>query len=76
MKLKIGTRGSRLAILQTGIVVKKLKTVIPDLMEDIKTIKTAGDLRRGKVSTGAFVNEINRAVLRGMIDISVHSLKD
>lgn len=76
MKLKIGTRGSRLAILQTGIVVEKLKTVIPDLREDIKTIKTAGDLRRGKVSTGAFVNEINRAVLRGMIDIGVHSLKD
>lgn len=76
MKLKIGTRGSRLALLQTRIVVKKLKAVVPDLREDIKTIKTAGDLRRGKVGIGAFVNEINRAALRGTIDIGVHSLKD
>lgn len=76
MRLRIGTRGSRLALLQTQRVVKKMKTVTPNLEEEIKVIKTSGDFRRRKVSSGMFVNEINRAVLKGEIDIGVHSLKD
>ena len=76
MKIKIGTRGSRLAILQTKLVLKKLKDVVPELEGEIKVIKTTGDLGYRKVSPGAFVNEINQAVLRGEVDIGVHSLKD
>lgn len=76
MKLRIGTRGSELALLQTRRVVEKLKVAIPDLKEEIKIIRTAGDLRHGKAKLGMFVSEINRAVLNGEIDIGVHSLKD
>jgi hydroxymethylbilane synthase len=76
MKLRIGTRGSRLALLQTQIVVGKLNAVVPGLEVDVRVIKTTGDSRRGKIVRGMFVNEINRAVLEGEVDIGVHSLKD
>lgn len=76
MRVRVGTRGSRLALLQTQRVVEKMRAVIPNLREDIVVIKTSGDVQRTKVSSGMFVNEINRAVLHGRIDIGVHSLKD
>ncbi|MEW6222157.1 MAG: hydroxymethylbilane synthase [Candidatus Hadarchaeota archaeon] len=76
MELRIGTRGSKLALLQTQLVLKKLKKVVPNLEGEIMVIKTAGDVRRGKIVGGIFVNEINRAVLRGEVDIGVHSMKD
>jgi hydroxymethylbilane synthase len=76
MKLKIGTRGSELALLQVQRVVRKLKSIVPELKEEIKIIKTAGDLRQKKTQPGMFVNEVNRAVLSGEVDIGVHSLKD
>ncbi|MEM3723187.1 MAG: hydroxymethylbilane synthase [Candidatus Hadarchaeales archaeon] len=74
MKLRIGTRGSRLALIQTQTVIEKLKKVAPKIEVEIKIIKTSGDLKR-KVP-GMFVNEINRAVLNCEIDVGVHSLKD
>lgn len=76
MELRIGTRGSKLALLQTQRVVKKLEKEVPDIEVEVKVIRTAGDLRHGRAGFGMFVNEINRAVLRGDIDIGVHSLKD
>lgn len=76
MRIRIGTRGSRLALLQTRRVVEKMKAVVPNLKEELKVIKTSGDLRRTKISSGMFVNEINQAVLKGEIDIGIHSLKD
>lgn len=75
MRVSAGTRGSRLALLQTRKVLEKMKTVIPTIKEEIKVIKTSGDLRK-KVSPGMFVNEINGEILAGKIDIGVHSLKD
>ncbi len=75
-RIRVGTRGSRLALLQTQQVVKKLMKVVPNLEEEIIVIKTAGDLSREKIVRGMFVNEINRAVLRGEVDIGIHSLKD
>ncbi len=76
MKIKIGTRGSKLALVQTRIVVKKLKGVVPDIEEEIKIIETSGDTSGRKIVRGMFVNDINRDVLRGEVDIGVHSLKD
>lgn len=75
MRIRIGTRGSRLALLQTQRVMKKMKAAIPNLKEEVRVIKTSGYLRKN-VSQGMFVNEINRAVLDGDIDIGIHSLKD
>lgn len=39
-------------------------------------VKTIGDARRGRIVSGMFVNEINRAVLEDKVDVGVHSLKD
>lgn len=74
MKIRVGTRGSPLALIQTRAVIEKIKRVDPAVETEIVVIKTAGDM--GKRKLGAFVNEINRAVLNGVVDIGVHSLKD
>ncbi|MFN4133240.1 MAG: hydroxymethylbilane synthase [Candidatus Hadarchaeales archaeon] len=75
MKVRIGTRGSRLALAQTQRVIKKLKAVAPKLKPEVMVIRTSGDAGLRK-KPGAFVNEINMALLEGKIDIGVHSLKD
>ena len=80
-RIRIGTRGSRLALRQTEIVAQALRAAAPGIELDITVIKTEGD-RRQDVSLeevggqGVFVNDIEQALLRGEIDIAVHSLKD
>lgn len=77
----IGTRGSKLALKQTEIVVKNLEYLYPDNQFLIKTIKTTGDtiwdtplhLIGGK---GLFVTEIEEKLLNKEIDMAVHSMKD
>jgi hydroxymethylbilane synthase len=77
----IGTRGSKLALKQTEIVVKQLKSLYPDREFLVKTIKTKGDaiwdrplhLVGGK---GLFVKEIEDELLNRSIDMAVHSVKD
>ena len=80
-RIVIGSRGSKLALLQAQEVVDQLKPANPHLNFELKTIKTAGDIDR-KTSLqvlggkGIFVKEIEDALLRRDIDIAVHSLKD
>lgn len=81
MILNVGTRGSRLSIIQTEFVLKSLKTLFPKLEFKIKVIKTMGDVERRKPlfamdRKGIFEKEIDQALLRGEIDFAVHSLKD
>ncbi len=79
--LRVGTRGSKLALAQTGWVITQIRKRFPDLAVDTVIIKTKGDkitdvpLARigGK---GLFVKEIEEALLREEIDLAVHSLKD
>lgn len=79
---RVGTRGSPLALRQTGLVLDALRRVHPDTQFSIKTIKTTGDkglpppgpLPRG--SRGLFVKEIEEALLAGEVDLAIHSLKD
>ena len=77
----IGSRSSKLALLQAQEVADKLKLANPQLFFDIVTVKTAGD-RDQKTSLkilggkGVFVKELEEALLQGKIDIAVHSLKD
>ena len=85
--LKVGTRGSKLALKQTEVFLNTLKEKLAQLGEDrkykfeVKVIKTKGDkildspLSRipGK---GFFVKEIEEELLKGNIDFAVHSLKD
>ncbi len=74
-RIIVGTRGSKLALAQTEMVLGELRKVAPDYEFVTKPIKTSGD--RGNVQTiGAFVKEVELALLNEEIDIAVHSYKD
>ena len=77
----IGTRGSKLALRQTQIVLQKLQSLYPQYEFIIKTIKTTGDTIRNKPlhligGKGLFVKEIEEKLLSKEIDMAVHSVKD
>ncbi len=79
--LKIGTRGSKLALWQANWVKSALNTRHPSLSVDLVIIKTKGDkildVPLAKVGgKGLFVKEIEEALLNGRIDLAVHSMKD
>jgi hydroxymethylbilane synthase len=81
MNIKIGTRGSKLALTQTNSVVENLKKIAPDIQTEIIVIKTSGDIMQDVSllqigGQGAFVKEIEEALLDGRIDLAVHSMKD
>lgn len=80
-RILLGTRGSRLAMIQAEQVMSLLQTACPELSADISVIPTEGDQDRNKPLSsfggrGAFVTRIEKALLKGDIDIAVHSLKD
>lgn len=81
MIIKVGTRGSRLALTQTQWVVDQISKTFPEIQFDTQIIITKGD-RIQNVSIekigdkGAFVKEIEEALLEGTIDMAVHSMKD
>jgi hydroxymethylbilane synthase len=80
-KIRIGTRGSQLALWQANWVKDKLSEWNPDIEIEIHKIKTTGDkildVPLAKVGgKGLFVKEIEEALLDKRIDIAVHSMKD
>ncbi|HQK99457.1 MAG TPA: hydroxymethylbilane synthase [Smithellaceae bacterium] len=81
MKIKVGTRGSKLALAQTNSVIASLQKIVPGLEAEVDVIKTKGDVL-ADVSLlqiggqGVFVKEIEEALLSGAIDLAVHSMKD
>jgi hydroxymethylbilane synthase len=83
--LKIGTRGSPLALKQTAMVEEALMAAHPDLSIQQVVIRTSGDwkpsdgekrLSEMEGGKGLFVREIEKALLDGTIDCAVHSTKD
>ncbi|MCD6320533.1 MAG: hydroxymethylbilane synthase [Candidatus Desulfofervidaceae bacterium] len=79
--VRIGTRGSALALKQTNWVASQLKTIYPGIEVEITIIKTQGDkildVPLAKVGgKGLFVKEIEEALQKEEIDLAVHSLKD
>ncbi len=78
--IRVGTRGSRLALAQTGIAIAALKKANPGAKFEIVTISTKGDVDRRPLFTmdekGIFEKEVNEAVKKGEVDFAVHSLKD
>jgi hydroxymethylbilane synthase len=79
--VRIGTRASKLARLQTDVVVDRLNKQFPDLKCDVSLITTGGDKRHDVPiaqvgATGVFVKELEDALLNGEVDLVVHSLKD
>ena len=81
MNIRIGTRGSKLALTQANLVADKIKREKPDVNIEICVIKTSGDIMQDISllqigSKGVFVKEIEDALLAGAIDLAVHSMKD
>lgn len=81
MKYVIGTRGSRLALAQAKDVQRRLKKAYPADEFEIQAISTKGDAVKDKPlreigGAGVFVNEIEKKLLAGEIQIGVHSMKD
>ncbi len=80
-ELKIGTRGSQLALFQANWVKDQLVQAHPDLKVILIKIKTTGDKIQdaplAKIGgKGLFVKEIEEALLQKRIDLAVHSIKD
>jgi hydroxymethylbilane synthase len=80
MHLRIGSRGSKLAVLQTKLFIKHLKGFL-DFTHEIVIIKTTGDkvLDKPLYDIGGkalFIKELETALLEKTIDFAVHSLKD
>jgi hydroxymethylbilane synthase len=81
MNIKIGTRGSKLALTQANLVADSLKRTAPGITAEICVIKTSGDIMQDVALTkiggkGVFVKEIEDALLCSTVDLAVHSMKD
>src|SRR5215510_5520300 len=83
--LRLGTRGSKLALTQTGLVRDALAAAVPALAVsdaiEIAAIRTTGDAIQDRPLSeaggkGLFVKEIEEALLSRRIDAAVHSMKD
>lgn len=79
--IKIGTRGSALAVWQAGWVRSQLLNLHPECHVELVKIKTTGDkildVPLAQVGgKGLFVKEIETALLEGRVDLAVHSMKD
>lgn len=79
--VKVGTRGSKLALAQTELVIKALKERFPQIDPQMVTMSTRGDRDTSRAllefgGKAVFVEEFEEAILKGDIDIAVHSAKD
>ncbi len=81
MKLRIGSRKSKLALIQTEIAIKEIQKKFPEAQCEIIPISTRGDeiLDKNLYDIGGkalFLKELEEQLISGSIDIAVHSLKD
>ncbi len=79
--IRVGSRESKLAVIQSEIIMKQIAQAHPEIELELITIKTTGDkiLDRplDKIGgKGLFVKELDLALMEGRIDLSIHSLKD
>lgn len=79
--IKVGTRGSPLALAQTQSVIAALQKAHPTLKFTVVPIRTSGDriesaAKLRVAGKGLFVKELEQALLRRKIDLAVHSMKD
>jgi hydroxymethylbilane synthase len=80
-QIKIGTRGSKLALQQSAWVGERIVERHPSLSIEVIRIRTTGDMITNVPlaqvgGKGLFVKEIEEALLRQEIDLAVHSMKD
>lgn len=79
--IRVGSRESLLAVRQSELIMEQICQANPDVRTELVTMKTTGDKILDQAlnqigGKGLFVKELDRALLDGRIDISVHSLKD
>ncbi len=83
MRIRVAARGSELSKKQVSMFIKDLEKVVPNLEWEFVEVKTTGDkflkpfeelVKDGY--KGVFEKEVNLAVLNGIADVAVHSLKD
>lgn len=79
--VKVGTRGSKLALAQTELVIDALRERFPEIDFQMVTMSTRGDRDTSRAllefgGKAVFVEEFEEAILKGDIDIAVHSAKD
>lgn len=78
--IRVGTRASALARLQTNLVLERLRPLYPNLDFQVVTVTTHGDANIAAplagMGLGVFVKEIEQQLLDGRLDLAVHSLKD
>ncbi|MBU8910233.1 MAG: hydroxymethylbilane synthase [Desulfobacterales bacterium] len=79
--IRIGTRGSKLALWQANFIKSEIERLFPDFDVELKIIKTTGDRITDRPlamvgGKGLFVKEIENALLNSDIDLAVHSMKD
>ncbi|MEN6350489.1 MAG: hydroxymethylbilane synthase [Syntrophomonas sp.] len=79
--LRLGTRGSKLALWQAEHLTREINRLRPDLNVDLQVIKTTGDkildVALSKIGDkGLFTKELENELLAGKIDAAVHSMKD
>lgn len=80
-KIVIGSRESKLAVIQSRMVMEYLEKNCPGMETELLTMKTTGDKILDRTldkigGKGLFVKELDKALLEGNTDLSVHSLKD
>ncbi|MBE1877995.1 hydroxymethylbilane synthase [Myceligenerans pegani] len=77
--IRLGTRGSALAMTQSGTVARRIEELTGRPVELVR-IRTEGDVKTGSLAslggTGVFVTALREALLDGRCDVAVHSLKD
>ena len=79
--LRVGSRDSTLAVIQSRLVMDALQAAHPDIRLELVTMKTTGDkildrtLDQGG-GKGLFVRELDDALREGRVDLTVHSCKD
>lgn len=81
MKIRVGSRESKLAVAQSQIVIEYIKKYNPKIEVELITMKTTGDMILDKAldkigGKGLFVKELDKALLDEAVDITVHSFKD
>ncbi|KAJ2808173.1 porphobilinogen deaminase [Coemansia guatemalensis] len=79
--LRVGSRDSKLALIQTQLVIDKLQQTYPKLTIKLETMKTIGDkiqdVAMSKIGDkGLFTKELEIALASNAVDLVVHSLKD
>lgn len=80
MLLIVGTRGSKLALYNSQKFINKVKSLYKDISIEVKIIKAQGDIDKRNIvdfqTVGIFTRTLEDELIKGNIDVAIHSFKD